>query len=138
MSWRHWWVYDPGILLREWDLWPSASMDYPRQLNALTRCLLIIFLILMVLKKYKQAWWLLFIGLIAIIIAGFQLQSRESTSFALQGQRDPIVLDAANRPYNPDRPLVSHLRVEESAKFPILYSEQLRTNAFAVAPRRGE
>lgn len=77
MSWEKWWVYDPGILIREWSLWPEPRQTYPEQLNSLTRCLLIICLILFIAGKRRWAIFLLIVGLLAIIVLGYQMQMSE-------------------------------------------------------------
>lgn len=73
--WGKWWVYDPGILLRDGTLWPNENQSLPEQLNALTRCLVIVVLILVILQYYKAAWITLLVGVIIILVVGYQMQA---------------------------------------------------------------
>lgn len=77
--WDKWWVYNFSALFDTFELWPREDMSPAEKLNALTRCLVLIFIILLLLDQDHWAIEILIFGLILIILTGIVLSSQDNT-----------------------------------------------------------
>lgn len=70
------WIEDPSALFQTFDVIPDMNMTDAERLNAMTRVIIIITVIMFLFKF--QAWWLfLCLGLIVVIIIWYIVKGRE-------------------------------------------------------------
>lgn len=70
------WFENPSTLLRNFDVMPQSDMNDAERLNAMTRMVIIIAIIMFVAQF--QLWWLfLALGLITVIALWYLVKSRE-------------------------------------------------------------
>lgn len=69
------WLEDITVLTNRWDILPNCEMTDNERLNATTRLILIIALILLIFRIAK--WWLfLILGIVAVVILWYKVQKR--------------------------------------------------------------
>jgi hypothetical protein len=75
------WLEEPRHLLRQWTLVPSPDMTNNMRLNALTRLVLVVSLVLL-LAGVRQWWLFLLMGLLLLILAwGYQLEEGQKRDY---------------------------------------------------------
>lgn len=69
------WLEDPSVLIRHWELWPTSTMCEAQRLNVFTLLVIIIAVILKFMGS--KDWWLFLVGgLVVIVVIWFSIANR--------------------------------------------------------------
>lgn len=98
------WLEDPSVLFRHWAIFPNCEMNTIQRLNALTRLILVITVVLWFFGGFGVRWWLFAVlGLLFVLVIW---QVTRPTNNGVVGEVDDLYdpnFDLSREPTNPLR-----------------------------------